>query len=214
MLRMWPSSMPGRVSVGHVDERRRVGVEEAVGDRLVHAPVAERRVEPDLVLRDRAADRRVEVPDLRRATLTLVRLLFGVEGRVAGEVAARARLAERRRPAVVRRPRRRRVVAEHDAVERVAAVLRHHVDAHAALAHLGRVGAGDVADFLEAAVVPVDAAVGAVARRGCSGAGLRSSARCRPSRGTGAATAAGCPSRRRRATARRRRRARSPCRES
>ena len=40
--------------------------------------------------------------------------------------------------------------------------LRHHVHAHAALAHFGRIGAGDVAEFLEAAVVPVDAAVGAL----------------------------------------------------
>ena len=53
-------------------------------------------------------------------------------------------------------------VAEELPVERVAAVARHHVDAHAALAHFGGIGAGDVADFLEARVVPVDTAVGAL----------------------------------------------------
>ena len=45
---------------------------------------------------------------------------------------------------------------------RIAAVLRHHVDANPALPHFGRVGAGHVADFLEAAVIPVHAAVGAL----------------------------------------------------
>ena len=61
---MWPSSMPLRFGVGVVDERRRVAIGVGVGLGLLDAPVPERVVEPQLVALDRAADRRVDVPDL------------------------------------------------------------------------------------------------------------------------------------------------------
>ena len=61
------------------------------------------------------------------------------------------------RAAVVRREGLAGPVAEELPAELIAAIARHHVDAHAALAHLGGVGAGDVADLLEARIVPVDA---------------------------------------------------------
>ena len=43
------------------------------------------------------------------------------------------------------------VVEHRRAAERVAAVARHHVDAHAALADFRRVGAGHIAELFEAA---------------------------------------------------------------
>ena len=146
--------------VRRVAKRRGVQVGEAVGDRLVHAPVAERGVEPELVPHDRPAERRVEVPDV--LDLADVRQLVV---RVVGEVAPEV-LCVQARPMPgelqLSDAKLRWRSCQNDAAERVAAVLGHHVDAHAALAHFGRVGAGHIADFLEAAVVPVHAAVGAL----------------------------------------------------
>ena len=192
----------------------RIQVVEAVDDRLVDAEIPERAVEPRPVADDRPADADVRVVVLGELADVGEEVVGLVEGRVAGEVLAGARLTDTRRPAVVRRPARRRVVADAEAVERVAAILRDHVDAHAALAHLGRIGAGHVAELLEAAVVPVHAAVRAVGAQVVEAHALRWSARCRRTLDTAAATAGGCRNRRRRAKARRRRRPRWTCPES
>ena len=146
--------------VCHVPEWRRVGVVEAVGNRLVHAEIAERAVEPDLLLDDRSANARVEVVVLGEPTHVGEEVTRLVEGGIARQIGARAWLTHAGGAAVVGPPRRGRIVAQHDAVERVAAVLGHHVHTDAALAHFGRVGAGHVAVFLETLIVPVDAAVG------------------------------------------------------
>ena len=201
-LTMWPSSTPGRAGVRRVPVRR-VEIVEAVRDRLLAAPMAVGEVEPHLVAPDRAADGRVDVPDL----LDLADVdepVVRVVGEVAGEVVAE----------VVGDPVLGRAVGHDRSAEGVAAVARHHVDADAALPHFGGVGAGDVADFLEAAVVPIHAAVGALRAEVVQADAFDRLHRVGRSRGTAAATAAGCPSRRRRATARRRRPARAGCRES
>ncbi len=155
----------GLREVGVVDERRGVLVEVRVGLGLGRAPVPERVVEPDLVLHDRAADRRIDVPDLLDHVDVGERVVR-VERLAAAQVRARARLQdavdEAGRAAVVGLEAFAGVVHDDRAAERVAAVARHHVDAHAALAHFGRIGAGHVAELFEARVVPVDAAVGAL----------------------------------------------------
>ena len=54
------------------------------------------------------------------------------------------------------------VVAEDDRAERIATVPGYHVDTNAALSHFDGIGPCHIADFLQAAVVPVHAAVRAV----------------------------------------------------
>src|SRR6185436_3043538 len=112
--------------------------------------VPERGIEPRAVAHDRATDAWIEIVVLR-ADADVRQRVRRIERAVAGEIGGRAGLTDARRVAVVRDPRLRREIAKEVAMETVAAVLRDHVHAHAALAHFGRVGAGDVAEFLEAA---------------------------------------------------------------
>ena len=101
---------PGPAEIGGVFERRRIQVEEAVGDGLVDAPVTVGGVEPRLVFRDRSADRWIEVPDLFDDA-DIAQLVVRVERRIAVELRPRARLADRREAAVVRSERVVGVVA-------------------------------------------------------------------------------------------------------
>src|SRR5439155_13940693 len=129
---------------------------------LVDAQIPESRIEPDAVLDDWPAHARTEIVVLRQHADVGEEIARLVEGRVAGQIRLGTGLPDARRAAIVRAPGLRRVVAEDDAAEPVAAVSRHHVDADAALTHFGGVGARHVADFLQALIVPVHAAVGAV----------------------------------------------------
>ena len=148
-----------------VDELRGVLVEIRVGLGLLGAPVPERVVEPDLVAHDGTANRWIDVPDLLDH-VNVGQRVVGVEGLAAAQVRARAGLADAvddaRGAAVVGAEVLARVVHDHRTAERVAAVARHHVDAHAALAHFRRVGAGHIAELFKAAVVPIHAGVGAL----------------------------------------------------
>src|SRR5687768_3266135 len=100
----------------------------------------ERIVEPQFVSEDRTADRRIEVPDALDLR-DVGQIIVGIKRPAAREVRARARLTEAWRRAVIGRPAALGEVTERLSAERIAAVARHHVDADAALSHLGRIGA-------------------------------------------------------------------------
>src|SRR5687767_4520269 len=140
------ASQVGRVAVGGW-----IGVEVAVDHRLLDTPVAEGRLEPEPVALDRTANARIEIPDLPDFADVADHVVRVVEG-AAAQVAAQ----------VARLPSFAGEVPEHRSAEGIAPVLRNHVDADAALRHLGGIGPGDVTELREAAVVPVDAAVRAV----------------------------------------------------
>jgi len=145
------------IGIGVVDELRRVSIEIAVGDCLLDALMSEGVVEPQFVAEDRPADGGIDVPDALDLG-DVGQPIVGIERRAAGQVRACAGLTDTGRLAVVGSPAGVGEVAECLTAERISAVAGHHVHAQPALAHLGGIGAGDVAQFFEAGVVPVDAA--------------------------------------------------------
>ncbi len=113
------------VEVGHVRQRRRVGVVEQTAGEEAGAAVGVARVEPQVVAHDRAAERRGGLPRLigpERAVLA------------AGDAPVDEVLVH-----VVGQPARVAVVEVEAAGERVASLLGDHVHPHAARLHLGRV---------------------------------------------------------------------------
>ncbi len=122
---------------------------EAVGDRLIDAPVPAGHEEPEPVAHDRSAQRDVVVEDAldvrhrfqtARAQLVAEVVALQAAGRVAGE---------RRAP------------------ERVPAVLGHHADADAARERLRGDGARLVAHLLVREIVVIDRRIAAVTVHGC-----------------------------------------------
>jgi hypothetical protein len=124
-----------------VSDGIRISVEVAVDHRLLETLTTERRLEPQPILFDGSAKRRIEIVDLEDLA-------------DVGEAALLEIIGE-----VVAVPRITGPVSKYRSAERIAAVFRNHVDAQTALPHLGGIGARGIADFLEHPVVPVIAAV-------------------------------------------------------
>ena len=124
----------GEGRVARLELVRRI---EGVCDRLVHAPVAHRAVEPQTVRLERSARRGIEIVD-------------AVEGVAGLEPFVHELLWQR-----IGLQRRSRSREEDVAAERVAAVLRDHVQAHAAAGTLGGNTGSLIAHLREHAFVEV-----------------------------------------------------------